>query len=134
VVLINSGEQVKLIMRFDHETDGWPFMYHCHNLMHEDNMMMLQFVVLPLGTWVQAMEQGPALQLFPSPTHSWVKWHTSFPVEHLRVTDMLGRQVMQKGVAGMEQDVIDLSMLPAGRYFIELRGGEERVIGTVVKE
>jgi FtsP/CotA-like multicopper oxidase with cupredoxin domain len=39
-----------LIMRFDEPTDGWPFMYHCHNLLHEDNMMMAQYIVVDPNT------------------------------------------------------------------------------------
>lgn len=46
VVLVPSGQTVKLIARFDqHAGDDHPYMYHCHILEHEDNGMMGQFVV-----------------------------------------------------------------------------------------
>ena len=47
VVLVNSGESVRLIMKFEDYADPKsPFMYHCHILEHEDAGMMGQFVVV----------------------------------------------------------------------------------------
>ena len=133
VVLIDSGEQVKLIMRFEHATEGWPFMYHCHNLMHEDNMMMLQFVVIDLNTGLRS-PIDKKVEMFPSPTSSSIMWKSSFPVQRSRITDLQGRMVMQKGVDGSESGVIDMSHLPAGVYSIELIGDQQRAVGRVVRE
>ncbi|HWG99364.1 MAG TPA: multicopper oxidase domain-containing protein, partial [Pilimelia sp.] len=43
-VFVNAAETVRVIARFD----GWPgvYIYHCHNLEHEDHDMMSQFRVL----------------------------------------------------------------------------------------
>ena len=47
VVLVNSGEVVRIIMRFeDYADEKYPFMYHCHILEHEDAGMMGQFLVV----------------------------------------------------------------------------------------
>ena len=47
VVLVNPGEAVRLIMKFEDYADPKsPFMYHCHILEHEDAGMMGQFVVV----------------------------------------------------------------------------------------
>lgn len=47
VVLVNPGEVVRIIMRFeDYADENAPFMYHCHILEHEDAGMMGQFVVV----------------------------------------------------------------------------------------
>lgn len=47
VVLVNPGETVRLIMKFEDYADpNAPFMYHCHILEHEDAGMMGQFVVV----------------------------------------------------------------------------------------
>lgn len=47
VVLVNPGETVRLIMKFEDYSDPEiPFMYHCHILEHEDAGMMGQFVVV----------------------------------------------------------------------------------------
>ena len=47
VVMVNSGEVVRIIMRFEDYSDpNSPFMYHCHILEHEDAGMMGQFIVV----------------------------------------------------------------------------------------
>ncbi len=46
-VIVNSREQVRLLLRFEEHTDpDLPYMYHCHILEHEDAGMMGQFVVV----------------------------------------------------------------------------------------
>lgn len=46
-VLINPDETVRLGLRFEHYADeNAPYMFHCHNLEHEDQGMMGQFVVV----------------------------------------------------------------------------------------
>jgi FtsP/CotA-like multicopper oxidase with cupredoxin domain len=42
-VLVMPGERVRVLMRFD----GYPglFLYHCHNLEHEDMGMMRNFMI-----------------------------------------------------------------------------------------
>ena len=45
-VLVRSRETVRVIARFEDAADGDnPFMFHCHNLEHEDGGMMGQFTV-----------------------------------------------------------------------------------------
>lgn len=46
-VVVESGETVRLLVRFEHYTDAAkPYMYHCHILEHEDAGMMGQFTVV----------------------------------------------------------------------------------------
>lgn len=46
-VFLKPGLTYRLIMRFeDHADPGAPYMYHCHLLLHEDDGMMGQFVVV----------------------------------------------------------------------------------------
>ena len=46
-VLVNPGETVRIIARFDDYADpDNPYMFHCHILEHEDMGMMGQFVVV----------------------------------------------------------------------------------------
>lgn len=45
-VLVNSDETVRVITQFENYTDPTsPYMFHCHNLEHEDAGMMGQFLV-----------------------------------------------------------------------------------------
>ena len=46
-VLVHPGELVRIIMRFERYADPQvPYMYHCHIMEHEDNVMMGQFLVV----------------------------------------------------------------------------------------
>lgn len=46
-VVVNPGETVRVLVRFDHYADAKrPYMYHCHILEHEDAGMMGQFTVV----------------------------------------------------------------------------------------
>jgi hypothetical protein len=49
-VLVNPGETVRVITRFD--THAGVFLHHCHNLEHEDSGMMQNFEVLPPPTLI----------------------------------------------------------------------------------
>ena len=49
-VYLPPGVPIRLIMRFSGCADpGWPYMYHCHLLWHEDAGMMGQFVIVEPG-------------------------------------------------------------------------------------
>ncbi|GAA4414699.1 multicopper oxidase domain-containing protein [Georgenia halophila] len=49
-VYLEPNRTYRLIMRFEDYTDpDWPYMYHCHMLLHEDEGMMGQFVVVAPG-------------------------------------------------------------------------------------
>ena len=46
-VVVNPGEIVRVLVRFENYTDSErPYMYHCHILEHEDAGMMGQFTVI----------------------------------------------------------------------------------------
>ena len=46
-VVVNPREQVRVLLRFEENTDpDLPYMYHCHILEHEDAGMMGQFTVV----------------------------------------------------------------------------------------
>jgi FtsP/CotA-like multicopper oxidase with cupredoxin domain len=42
-VLLHPGETVEVISRFDHHRGR--YLMHCHNLIHEDGGMMMNFVI-----------------------------------------------------------------------------------------
>ncbi|WP_212846637.1 multicopper oxidase family protein [Actinoplanes ianthinogenes] len=52
-VFLPKHATARLAVRFGRHTDpGWPYMYHCHILRHEDRGMMGQFVIVAPGTSV----------------------------------------------------------------------------------
>jgi FtsP/CotA-like multicopper oxidase with cupredoxin domain len=49
-VLLRPNSTVRILVRFtDYADPATPYMFHCHLLMHEDNGMMGQFVVVAPG-------------------------------------------------------------------------------------
>lgn len=133
VVLVDRFETVKLVMRFGEHTDGWPFMYHCHNLLHEDNMMMLQYIVRDPTQMVRE-PAGQGASIFPNPTSGQVLVRAEYALNSVEVTDAVGRVVLRQSGNGSHQALIDLSASPAGVYLVRPVGAHERGQLTVVKE
>lgn len=133
VVLVDRFETVKLVMRFGEVTDGWPFMYHCHNLLHEDNMMMLQYIVQDPGMNVpEASESG--VVAFPSPTTGWLRFDSGFAVHAMQVRDAAGRVVLRESGYGRLTGSVDISGAAAGPYLLELFGKDCSARLRFVKE
>jgi len=134
VVLVDAGETVRVIAQFNHTTEGWPYMYHCHNLMHEDNMMMLQFIVVdPLLGSIE-LHTGMMLLAFPNPVKNTLNFRSSFPVLTVELRDNLGRIVYTgSGNYGLNGS-LDLGTLPAGMYSLTLRNSEKMARTMVVRE
>ncbi|MGA0893763.1 MAG: multicopper oxidase domain-containing protein, partial [Ilumatobacteraceae bacterium] len=61
-VLLNDGERVEVLIRFDLEGR---FMIHCHKLEHEDGGMMMAFLVGPSTATATAT---PSATSAPDPT------------------------------------------------------------------
>ncbi|MGV9013293.1 MAG: multicopper oxidase domain-containing protein [Flavobacteriales bacterium] len=134
VVLVHTGETVRTIMRFEHLSNGYPFMYHCHNLMHEDNMMMLQFIVVDPMVGLFEGHDGGSVWVYPNPVTSMLGFRSSFPVRAVEVRDNLGR-LAYSGTLGLAQNgSIDFGKLPAGLYSVTLRNGVQVARTMVVRE
>jgi FtsP/CotA-like multicopper oxidase with cupredoxin domain len=64
-VYVAPTTTVELLVRFETYTDpGFPYMYHCHLTVHEDQGMMGQFVVVEPGT-DPAEVSAPADEMHP---------------------------------------------------------------------
>jgi hypothetical protein len=49
-VYVEPTTTAEILVRFrDHHDPQWPYMFHCHLMIHEDQGMMGQFVVLGPG-------------------------------------------------------------------------------------
>lgn len=134
VVLVDAGEDVKLIVHFGELADAdHPYMYHCHNLMHEDHMMMLQFMVLDPASGI-ADHPGNSVQVYPSPTAGTVHFRIDHTVEHITVRDMLGRSIFDRSAPSGREGTLDLAAMPSGILLIEFQGKGQRSLVRVVKE
>ncbi|NLE82304.1 MAG: multicopper oxidase domain-containing protein, partial [Rhodococcus sp.] len=69
-VYVPPGEAVRLLVRFtDYADPSFPYMYHCHMLLHEDQGMMGQFVIVDKGEKPDVRVQAAALY-FEQKAHS----------------------------------------------------------------
>ena len=134
VILVDVGQSVRTIMQFNHTTEGWPFMYHCHNLMHEDNMMMQQFIVVDPTLGTEELQSGESILAYPNPVTNTLNFRSNFPVRTVEVRDNLGRMVKSGSGNYGENGSIELGELPAGVYSLTLRNGEDVARTMVVRE
>lgn len=118
VVLVPTGDSAQFITKFEDFTDTVvPYMYHCHILMHEDDGMMGQFLVVPAG-WVglNKLTLTKNMSVFPNPAAETVTLVIPGNAEvfDLRILDKQGRVVLRKDHTS--EQLIDISMLPSGTY------------------
>ncbi|MBK8614548.1 MAG: multicopper oxidase domain-containing protein [Flavobacteriales bacterium] len=116
------GEGARAIMRFDDLTEGWPFMYHCHNLLHEDNMMMAQYIVLDGATAVASTVPVPEVRTYPVPTKGPLSFEAPFSVLSAAIVDLSGSMVLRAQMNGRSHGELDTSSLPSGLYTLILSG------------
>jgi bilirubin oxidase len=134
MVLVDMAQTVRLLVKFDEYTGGWPFMYHCHNLLHEDNMMMLQFIVVDPSTGVSDEPAEQGIHVSPSPTNGPISFSSDFPIEDVLVADMQGRTVLRMRAIAGKSGRVDLSDRPDGAYVLQLNGGGRTARTVVIKE
>lgn len=127
VVLVLPQETVRFITKFETFTDTVvPYPFHCHILMHEDDGMMGQFLVVPSGfTGIDdnfVLTQN--VKVFPNPTTSFLQFE--LPENNgisYRITDMSGRVVQKQD--NFSDNAIQVSQLNVGIYHIWFRAGDK---------
>lgn len=95
VIYVPPQGSARAIMRFEDFTDpDMPYMYHCHMLMHEDEGMMGQFVVVDPNS-VGENSANDALVVWPNPSTSVLNLRlpTIKGTAEVRLTDAAGRMV-----------------------------------------
>lgn len=134
VVNVDVGDTVRTIMRFASYTTGdWPLMYHCHNLMHIDQMMW-QFIIVDPGSTVAEQTHPREVQVFPVPSSSLVNYRAPFPVMHVQVSDVFGREVIQASGSLTNRGNINVAPLPPGIYLARLVGQEAQALARIIRE
>jgi bilirubin oxidase len=122
--------QVKIALRFDHFSDPvMPYMYHCHILSHEDQGMMGQFLVTSPTTGTNETQANSVCPIcinsLPLPSGIDPSKVTS-----AIIYDLLGR-LIQNRVRTLEGgQSLDVSDLPIGVYFLEMRDREGQILAV----
>lgn len=125
VVLVLPQETVRFITKFETFTDTIvPYPFHCHILMHEDDGMMGQFMVVPSGfTGIDDnFVLTQSIKVFPNPTSSFLQFE--LPENELvsyRITDISGRVVQKQD--NFSGNTIQVSQLSQGIYHVWFRAG-----------
>jgi blue copper oxidase len=121
VVLVMPMDSVSFITRFEHYADTVPYMYHCHLLHHEDDGMMLAFIVLDTTATDVEELQGGSLRLYPNPADGYLQAWTDMQDVTVSVSDLTGKILhvpCEKRVDGL---VLSTSILGNGIYLMSLK-------------
>ncbi len=129
VVLVHPFENVRIISRFLNFADSnHAYMWHCHNLHHEDDGMMYQFIVIdtvkkqPVDTVITSVEPLEAIKVhvFPTPVQEQLSVVAEGIGEktELIVLDVLGQEVIRQKALGQQK--IYTGDLKDGVYFLLL--------------
>lgn len=134
-VNLSPGETVEVLVKFtDHKG---LYLFHCHNLEHEDDGMMLNFEIIdPIGIQQIGTEVPRSFELhqnYPNPFNpsTKIKFDIAERVADnasLKIFDIRGRQVAElyKGsiTAGSYEAEWNPGFMPSGTYFAKLTAGK----------
>ena len=124
IVLVQPNETVRIIMKFTDFTDSViPYMYHCHILMHEDDGMMGQFVVMPKGwSGIQKIPRVTEdISTYPNPSTGNFIIETKSAMRSI-IYNTSGNKVFDQMVNG--KTTIDISNLAEGVYNMSMISNE----------
>ncbi len=129
VVLVPPGDSVTFITQFTDYADSlMPYMYHCHILMHEDDGMMGQFVVMPASVGVNELNKPYTnVCAYPNPTINFttIKTPSGIGEYQLNVENMIG-QLVYSIIGNQEEQFLNTTEWPRGMYFIKIHNSRYR--------
>ena len=138
VFLVSPNETVSLITRFeDFANDSVPYMYHCHNLAHEDMGMMLQFIVVNNTSGVEDFHLASEnIQAYPNPSMDF--WHVKAAIQMpddavMEMLDFHGQKISIDLQFREHEFMIDNTGLSKGIYFLKISSKSGIFIGKLVK-
>jgi bilirubin oxidase len=126
VILVEPMETVRFIAQFSTYADEEvPFMYHCHMLLHEDDGMMGQFLVVDESTgMVEPHEDLQKLWVSPNPAHDRITISSQRgPIEKLTIYSLRGKLLLQTTMQpASNKTILDISTMESGVFIIEAIG------------
>lgn len=126
VVSVPPMDTVRFITVFEDFSGPTPFMYHCHNLMHEDGGMMGQFIVTDLSTGVDENSISDLkIDVYPNPSNgelTIVNHESSTDNFHVLIYDITGSIIYEN--QNLVNNKIDLSKMTNGIYMMSISDGE----------
>ena len=123
VVMIAPQETVRFITKFEDFVDASiPYMYHCHILMHEDDGMMGQFVVVANTTSINESLANTMFSVFPNPANQFISID-GLPTDSksITVTNAVGQKIFYQNLESINTKLtLNTTNLKSGIYFITL--------------
>jgi hypothetical protein len=134
--MLYPGETVEVLVKFT-EHKGI-YLFHCHNLEHEDDGMMMNFKILdPIGIeqiGTSVPEKFALHQNYPNPFNPSTKIKFDIPASesisknvNIKIFDISGREVkvLYNGElkSGSYETEFDASGLSSGVYFCSMIAG-----------
>lgn len=133
VVMIAPNETVRFITKFENFADSaMPYMYHCHILMHEDDGMMGQFVVVQTTSGLDENFSDYGLSIYPNPVNCGANFTVEAMenIKSISVFDMYGKLLLKKQLDNRST----ILSLPEGNsiYFLEVVTENDRLCGKIL--
>lgn len=140
VVMVAPQETVRFITKFeDFANASMPYMYHCHILMHEDDGMMGQFVVVPNSTGVIEPKVTGNISVYPNPISSneiTVTLENSIVTNAtVYISNIIGQEFIHSVIPADNSLLkVDVSVLPVGNYFLKIVFGNQTAVAKIFKQ
>ena len=136
VVMLAPMETVRFITKFEDYADStMSYMYHCHILMHEDDGMMGQFVVMPLTSGTHEIKLDDQISVYPNPVSDNLTIQTSTNEQvNVVISDALGKIVFTSVMNPVGNKIkLNTENWSAGMYSVSLKTTGSFVTKAVVK-
>lgn len=139
VVLVLPGDTLRFITKFEDFADEmFPYMYHCHILMHEDDGMMGQFIVHPSAIGVEAYESEKEITVYPNPLNGNLLTIELSGTESTEVRvelfDFSGRLVFSQTAQPISGKIIlNLDNISIGTYLVRINDGTKIYDSKIIK-
>ncbi|MBA3898666.1 MAG: multicopper oxidase domain-containing protein [Bacteroidetes bacterium] len=136
VILVRPNETVRFITKFENYTTGeTPYMYHCHNLVHEDDGMMGQFIVIEKPVSVSEIPLAKKPLLYPNPTNKKLYFNNEDePIISFLIFDLTGKTALEGTIKMEKNNSIDVSLLENGLYIMKLKSANKTYHYKFLKE
>jgi bilirubin oxidase len=130
VVLVRSQQTVRFITQFtDFADEVFPYMYHCHMLVHEDEGMMGQFLVTSPATQLSETSNNQKnIEVYPNPNKGYLyvsSKQKALMVLSIELSDVQGKVILETeaSVSHSSPQKINLfqeNQISPGIYFISI--------------
>ncbi|HYF03605.1 MAG TPA: multicopper oxidase domain-containing protein [Patescibacteria group bacterium] len=117
-VLVNQSEKVQLLVKFSEENEGL-YLMHCHILEHEDEGMMMNFLLSStVSVEKQVGENTFSIMPNPASEESRIAFNEAAYPRELSIREVTGKTVYSATILpGTAEYTFNIRHLPVGNYY-----------------